>query len=966
MKIKAFIGTTMAAVMIAGCSNEFELTNETLHEGVLKVTVEDNNPVSRVGFDANGKFYWSNTDAIGVTTSNVTTSFTKLDLKQGGGTASATFSGTINGTIEGYAIYPYSDNHSISSNQLTFNFPESYTYDKVDQDFFTTTKGDGNSFNPAMVGKITNNSVTLKHLGGVFCIKVSSMPVASGKLTLTTDKKINGNFTYNLSDDTSTETVIQASTTSTDENTVAINFSGATTNSPGVFYIPVPAGTYSNIRIKMYNGSGDTNEEINVAAGTYTINRKDLKVINLTTGSIDATTPTIVDDASDVSTSLESNDAVSVSGEITGTSTINIPTFTEDNATKSLILENIASNTSLTISESSSEPNNSVENFTLSIPNNDAADFTPLNLNINLPNTTVALAANAGTATFNEVTASTADNTLIIEEGVTVKKLIVNKGNVRVNKGAKIESLKNNTSSNIYLINEGGEVTKIEGNNVTTIDGTAYDLMMTCKNGGEYTLASDVTGDFIISADKTVIINLNGKTITNKSGDTFTVTKGGTLTINGIGTVDNITHGKACIYNNGTVTLNGGKYTRSKEASTSTSESGGNSYYNILNHGVMTINSGANIISTGAFSSLIDNGYFNYKSTNERLGYVDTIGHANPSLTINGGNFSGGINTIKNDDGATLKIEDGTFANTTQATVHNNNVATINGGVYNPTNSATDAVQTRYYESGVNAGETTISGGTFNGKLYLSGANAKLTISGGTFSDPSALAYLAANADVKIAFNGDYEGPGLGIFKNGNGDSATVEIDLGGHTWTLNDEPLFGSPGTESQYFHLEKGATVTIKNGTVRPKNSAGEKMFFQNYCNLTLENMTVEGDNNCRYVMSNNNGSCTIKKSTITASKGKCAFDVYYWAKAGYESVTVTIEDSKINGNVEFGGERASGDDSKKGKLIIKDNSVMNGNLTVTEGFYDPNNPNIVIDSSVTFGDDVEGWDSYKNISE
>ena len=245
-----------------------------------------------------------------------------------------------------------------------------------------------------------------------------------------------------------------------------------------------------------------------------------------------------------------------------------------------------------------------------------------------------------------------------------------------------------------------------------------------------------------------------------------------------------------------------------------------------------------------------------------------------------------------------------------------------------------------------------VSGGTFNGKVYSE--NCTQFISGGTFSDPSALAYLAANANVSVALNADYEGPGFGIFVNGNGASATVNIDLGGHTWTLNDDPLFGSPGTVSQYFHLEKGATVTLKNGTVTPKNTASGKMLFQNYCNLTLDGVKVLGGTSCEYVMSNNNGSCTIKNSTVTATEGNCAFDVYYWSAGGYpEGVTVTVDNSIINGHVKFGGQRSSDDTSMKGKLIIQGtNTVMNGNLVVTEGYYDETNPNILI-SGGTFSD-------------
>ena len=57
--------------------------------------------------------------------------------------------------------------------------------------------------------------------------------------------------------------------------------------------------------------------------------------------------------------------------------------------------------------------------------------------------------------------------------------------------------------------------------------------------------------------------------------------------------------GKTCIYNNGTVILNDGTYIRSKENGQNSESSGGNSYYNILNHGEMTINPNVEISQNG-------------------------------------------------------------------------------------------------------------------------------------------------------------------------------------------------------------------------------------------------------------------------------------------------------------------------------------------------------------------------------
>ena len=142
------------------------------------------------------------------------------------------------------------------------------------------------------------------------------------------------------------------------------------------------------------------------------------------------------------------------------------------------------------------------------------------------------------------------------------------------------------------------------------------------------------------------------------------------MTINGEGTVDNVTHQKTTIYNKGTVTLNGGTYDRSKEDGIKDS----NTYYTLLNHGTMTV-ANVTVNNKGGYSSLFENGYFNQKPETKN-------GIANPILTIKSGNFTGGINTVKNDDDATMIIDDGTFANYAQAAFQNHNIATINGGTF--------------------------------------------------------------------------------------------------------------------------------------------------------------------------------------------------------------------------------------------------------------------------------------------
>lgn len=268
-------------------------------------------------------------------------------------------------------------------------------------------------------------------------------------------------------------------------------------------------------------------------------------------------------------------------------------------------------------------------------------------------------------------------------------------------------------------------------------------------------LLKDVTEDVVIPSDKTVTLNLNGKKLTNVSSDTITVANGANLTITGEGTVDNVTHGKADIYNNGTVILNGGNYTRSHEAKNTTETSGGNSYYNILNHGDMTIDGAVKVLSTGHFSSLVANGYYNYGSTNPRDGYVNGTNQASPKLTINNGSFSGGINTIKNDDNATLEIKAGTFTNYTQSAFQNHHIATIEGGTFDGANvwAVLNCGAANCPVSDTDKHETTITGGFFNGNFEKTAGS--ITISGGYFTtDPSD--YLSTNPQAyTVASNKD-------------------------------------------------------------------------------------------------------------------------------------------------------------------------------------------------------------------
>ena len=817
----------MATFLITACSNENdEELISTSTKGILSATVEGNHSSTRAGFASDGKFYWSQNDRLGVTTSQNASSFSALSLKNGSGTASGTFDGTINGTIGDYAVYPYCDNHNINDATLTYNFPTSYTYNKVDADYFTTVQGEGNSFNPAMWGKIVNGAVQMKHLGGVFCIKVPKMPIKAGTLSLIVDKKITGNFTVDLNGEIP---VIESTETSTNENnTVTITFSDATQDQPGVFYVPVPTGTY-DVRIKVTENQSST-EKVNVAAGTYTIARCDLKKIELTNGNIDATVPTESNSLDDAATALENSDAVTVTGEVGSNSSISIPAASDGTAetAKSLSLEKVASGACLTVldANSSGSTDNSVDNFTLSIPINETTEFKPLDVTITMPNTTVALTGNAGAAIYGTVTSETADNTLVIGNGVEVRKVIVKKGNIRVNKGAKlvaIEKSSDNQATTVTVYQEdGAEIPSSLGKEFVVMDAAVADMQKVFAEGGTYTLPKNmniVGVQMMVPKGKEVTLDLNGKTLEAANDGLIRVEGSFILQDNAGYGVIKATKDYGRPYTTGIIYVDG-------EDAKMTMKSGyisavrpdpvnnGQFGISVLNGGDVTIEGGR--IEAGWYAvsgngnhqtqnSIINITGGELFSTADYAVYLPQAG----TTTISGGTIKGACGAIGMRSG-TLNINGQAKligGGTGDSGQWGDGTGTMGYAVINIGNGKANT----YGNCIVNiTGGTFIAGGESVGIAKLEdGAkhNIAVSVTGGTFSDLSAIGFIAENADVNIELNKDIEiQKAVTLTKAG----AMTTVNLNGHT--IANKTDFNNAGYwETEGFVVTAG-TLNIK----------------------------------------------------------------------------------------------------------------------------------------------------------
>lgn len=287
-----------------------------------------------------------------------------------------------------------------------------------------------------------------------------------------------------------------------------------------------------------------------------------------------------------------------------------------------------------------------------------------------------------------------------------------------------------------------------DNGNVASIGTTSYKTLTAAiteaKDNDTVTLLSDVTESITVEKGKNITLDLNGKTLTNAAGYGTIINKGNLTVIDSsegkTGTVDNVTHARAALINDedATATLNGGTFKRSKEAGKYEPYGNGeNSYYTVQNGGTMTINNGVVVENSGGYSSNIVNDCNSAEKTAQ--------------LTVNGGTFSGGINTLKNGGYGVLKIRGGIFTNTVQSCIMNWNKANISGGEFNGSKDVDSVYNGSYTDTKVDftmIGDLTITGGTFTGAIVAVnyGGQAKAdpvtSITGGTF-DTNVNSYCA-------------------------------------------------------------------------------------------------------------------------------------------------------------------------------------------------------------------------------
>lgn len=367
---------------------------------------------------------------------------------------------------------------------------------------------------------------------------------------------------------------------------------------------------------------------------------------------------------------------------------------------------------------------------------------------------------------------------------------------------------------------------------------------------------------------------------------------------------------------------------------------------------VMTINLDGATIKNCAGAGIYAAGYAKWNITNSSITGGDTgIEIRAGELTLNDCALEATaeeFSCVPNGNGATTV---GAAIAIEQHTTKQNIAVTINGGSFKGVKALN--------ESNPQANDPapqvklSIDGGTFIGDI--STVDVTGFIKSGAFTDlASAVKYATNGATITLA--GDTNGNGI-VFAEGQFASKGLTIDFNGHTYSVGGV-LVGSTGTGTNAFQLLKGNKITFKNGAIvgvtegtkpaedTPNWKGAPAIVIQNYCDLTLDNMTVSGGDETVYTMSNNNGDVIIKDTTINKggakgyTSGPVAFDVCRYASYPAVSVTVT-GDSVINGNVEVSGTIGEGQSRQltinsgmfNGKFVVANEPA---NITISGGAF------------------------------
>lgn len=829
-----------AALTAFSCSQE-EFENSGRKGNItVNATFEGAGTDTRTTVNDEYKILWQDTDALGLFCSNAESNYsnTKLEYASGAGQTSATFNGSKpSGETAVFSIYPYQQNMRVSGNTLTMTLPA------------TLTNYNGSSNGP-MYAKVTNpdnlSALSFKHMAAMIKLTVNKIPAEATTFKIIASNNIAGICTVDL---TAADPILAV--TSDESKEITASFTASADIKSRNFYIPLPTGTYSSITAQLTNGSDKVyftktlNDKILGRRDILVVPPLDCVVVEATTPSAlstaladsknlpqEAPTAATVTDiavSGSFNTTSGSNDGIAI--PVLQNSDINLAFNTAPTTSTSAPLK-LTDKTNTSVSTPAATATNSVS---LAVPETTAEQEAP-SVAITMPSTTVTLAAVGNKATYNEVTATTAQQTLIINAGVTVKKLTVKGGNLKIY--GKVEQLVHDAGNTTIYIIKGTEASlpaTIDSKFVVQSDVAV--LKTAFANGEDFKLSADadITGQNVsVPAGKSVVLDLNGYTLTADNSATGKIIVLGKMTLK-----DSSTEKKgkivasqdytAASYNGSLIEIAGEDASMTMESGNisavrETPDSNGQYGVGVTDGGDFTMTGGK--IEAGWFA-VAGNG--NYKTQNSIINITDgelisTADYAvylpqSGTTTISGGKVYGAAGGVCIQRG-TLNVE-GTALITSKGTGSTGNWGDGTGGL----DCAAINVSGAYGIATVN-----IKGGTLIAEaksLITEGTTYTpvINVTGGTFSDPSVLKYMATNAtvDIKLLSNINIAKTELATGYILNAANATANLNLNGHDIINSSETADATPFT--QIFTVQNGTLNISGNGNVKCDASATAK---------------------------------------------------------------------------------------------------------------------------------------------
>lgn len=443
-----------AALTAFSCSQEEFETTRGKGNTTITATFEGTGVDTRTTVNDQYKIVWEATDALALFDTEGTKS--TLTYQSGAGTTSATFNGSIGtGKTASFSIYPDQTGMTVTDNTLTMTLPATLT------EYASSSNG-------PMYAKVTApdnlSALSFKHMAALIKLTVNKIPADATTFKITASNNIAGTCTADLS---VAEPVLTITANDQAKKEITATFAASSSTTSRSFYIPLPIGTYPFITAQLTNGSDKV--YFTKTLSDKTLNRRDLlEVPALDCVTVEASTPSALNSALANESNLPQtapDEKVVTDIAVTGAfateagskTAIEIPVVSNSDINLAFNAVPATTNGALQLTDKNkggetTPATESTNKVSVAIPEITGGSTAP-SLSIDMPRTTVTLSAVGTSTTYNEVTATTALKTLVINAGVTVKKLTIKGGNVEIY--GTVEELVRDGNTNVEVASFG-------------------------------------------------------------------------------------------------------------------------------------------------------------------------------------------------------------------------------------------------------------------------------------------------------------------------------------------------------------------------------------------------------------------------------------------------------------------------------------------------------------------------------